>query len=208
MEEQNIEQEQNVGQEQNAEQEQKQNTEQVTDQSQDVEDEQKDAADVVDDEFVKAKLSELMGDASDELLIKEFTEQLDKIGITDRRMAERALEYVCSARRDRVISDCAETMRHFGATEDNITPEYTKAMDEARTAITAIDAKVPGIKQLFYEAGIQSNLKVVLMLQKILPFVGEEPGGMNSGAGVGATGEVKGYAETIFGGYPSEAEQR
>lgn len=170
--------------------------------------EQEEAAPVIDEKFVKEKLDELLGDVNNEALTKEFGDQLKEIGITDPDMAEKALNYVCSARANKIISDCTETMQHFGATEDNLTPEYIKAMDEARTAITAVDAKVPGIKELFDQAGIQSNLKVVLMLQKILRFVGEETGGINSGAGIGATEAVKGYAEMVFGDYPSEADQK
>lgn len=167
---------------------------------------QEEAAPVVDDEFVKTKLTELLGDVNNEELTKEFGTQLKEIGITDPDMAEKALRYVCSARADQLISDCAETMQHFGATEDNVTPEYTKAMDEAKTAITAIEAKIPGIKQVFDIAGIQSNLKVVQMLQMVLPYVGEASGGINSNTGIGATGTVKGYAETVFGAYPSERD--
>lgn len=168
--------------------------------------EQEEAAPVIDEKFVKDKLDELLGDVNNEALTKEFGDQLKEIGITDPDMAEKALNYVCSARANKIISDCTETMQHFGATEDNLTPEYIKAMDEARTAITAVDAKVPGIKELFDQVGIQSNLKVVLMLQKLLPFVGEETGGINSGTGIGATEAVKGYAEMVFGDYPSEAD--
>lgn len=172
------------------------------------EQEQEETAPVVDDEFVKTKLTELLGDVNNEALTKEFVGQLKEIGITDPGMAEKALKYVCSARADRIINDCAETMRHFGATEDNVTPEYTKAMDEAKTALTAIEAKIPGIKKVIDEAGIYSNLKIVQMFQQMLPFVGEEAGGINSGAGVGATESVKGFAETVFAGYPSEADQK
>ena len=90
-------------------------------------------------------------------------------------MAEKALNYVCSARANKIISDCTETMQHFGATEDNLTPEYIKAMDEARTAITAVDAKVPGIKELFDQVGIQSNLKVVLSFKRFCRLLAKKP---------------------------------
>lgn len=163
-------------------------------------------APVVDDEFVKNKLTELLGDVNNETVTKEFSDQLKEIGITDPEMAERALKYVCSARAERIITDCSEAMKHFGATDDNLTPEYTKAMDDARTALNAIDAKIPGIKQLIDEVGIQSNLKVVLMFQKLLPFVGDENGGINSNTGIGAEKSEQGFMDTVFAGYPSEAD--
>lgn len=170
--------------------------------------EQEETVPAVDEEFVKTKLTELLGDVNNEALTKEFGDQLKKIGITDPDMASRALEYVCSAHVEKLSNDCAECLKHFGATEDNLTPEYTKAMDDARTAINAIDAKVPGFKKEIDQAALGSNLRVVLALQKLLPFVGEEAGGINSGTGIGATEAVKGYAETIFGSYPSEADQK
>ncbi len=162
----------------------------------------------VTEDFVKSKLTELLGDVNNEALTKEFSDQLKEIGITDQTMAEKALKYVCSARAERIIADCAEVMKYFGATEDNLTPEYTKAMDEAKTALSAIDKKVPGIKQVIDEAGIHSNLKVVLMFQKLLPFVGEASGGINSDNGVGVTKAEVGFMDTVFAGYPSEADNR
>lgn len=170
------------------------------------EEKQGDEVPVIDDEFVKNKLTELLGDVNDENITKESIEKLQAIGITDPDMASRALEYACSARAERIITDCAECLKHFGATEDNLTPEYTKAMDDARIALNAIDAKVPGFKKEIDQAALGSNLRMVLALQKLLPFVGDEKGGINSNTGVGAQKSEQGFMDTVFAGYPSEAD--
>ena len=58
------------------------------------EEKQDDEVPVIDDEFVKNKLTELLGDVNDENITKESIEKLQAIGITDPDMASRALEYV------------------------------------------------------------------------------------------------------------------
>ncbi len=158
----------------------------------------------VNEEFIKSALDEQLGELATPELLTEFGQTIKEIGITDTEMAKKAIDYVCNARMTKITNDSAETLKFFGATDTNLTPEYTKAMDEAKTAMIALETKIPGLKQVINESGLQCNLKVIQLMQSILPYVGEDTSKMNGASN--AKPADKGFAETIFAGYPSEKD--
>ena len=158
----------------------------------------------VNDEFIKSAVDEQLGELATPELVAEFGQTIKEIGITDTEMAKKAIDYVCNARMTKITNDSAETLKFFGATDANLTPEYTKAMDEAKTAMNALEIKIPGLKQVINESGLQCNLKVVRLMQSLLPYVGEDTSKMNGASN--AKPADKGFAETIFAGYPSEKD--
>ena len=158
----------------------------------------------VNDDFIKSAVDEQLGELATPELVAEFGETIKEIGITDTEMAKKAIDYVCNARMTKITNDSAETLKFFGATDSNLTPEYTKAMDEAKTAMIALETKIPGLKQVINESGLQCNLKVVQLMQSILPYVGEDTSKMNGASN--AKPADKGFADTIFAGYPSEKD--
>lgn len=138
----------------------------------------------VDETFVKSKLTEQLGDLATSELVTECIEQLNTIGITDPDMAKKALDYVCNARANFMTANTEEALKHFGATFDNVTPEYQKAISEASVTMNALESKIPGLKQVIDRAGIQGNIKIIQLMQALHPLVGEDGNLMSGGTGV------------------------
>jgi len=151
----------------------------------------------VDETFVKSKLTERVGDLATPEIVAECIEQLNTIGITDPDMAKKALDYVCDARENFMTANTEEALKHFGATFDNVTPEYQKAISEASVTINALESKIPGLKQVIDRAGIQGNIKIIQLMQALHPLVGED-GNLMSG-GTGAVKASSSLADIMFG---------
>lgn len=151
----------------------------------------------VDETFVKSKLTERVGDLATPEIVAECIEQLNTIGITDPDMAKKALDYICDARENFMVANTEEALKHFGATFDNVTPEYQKAISEASVTINALESKIPGLKQVIDRAGIQGNIKIIQLMQALHPLVGED-GNLMSG-GTGAVKASSSLADIMFG---------
>lgn len=152
----------------------------------------------VDETFVKSKLTEQLGDLATPELVTECIEQLNTIGITDPDMAKKALDYVCNARANFMTANTEEALKHFGATFDNVTPEYQKAISEASVTMNALESKIPGLKQVIDRAGIQGNNQDhSAHAGSWHPLVGED-GNLMSG-GTGAVKASSSLADIMFG---------
>ena len=151
----------------------------------------------VDENFVKSKLTEQLGDLATSELVTECIEQLNTIGITDPDMAKKALDYVCDARANFMTANTEEALKHFGATFDNVTPEYQKAISEASVTMNALESKIPGLKQVIDRAGIQGNIKIIQLIQALHPLVGEDGNLISCGTGAGKASSS--LADIMFG---------
>ncbi|WP_418948274.1 hypothetical protein [Phascolarctobacterium faecium] len=151
----------------------------------------------VDETFVKSEIIERLGDLATPEIVAECTKELNAIGITDPEMAKKALDYVCNARANFMTANTEEALKHFGATFDNVTPEYQKAISEANVTMNALESKIPGLKQVIDMAGIQGNIKIIQLMQALHPLVGED-GNLMSG-GTGASKAAPSLADIMFG---------
>ncbi len=154
-------------------------------------------AEAVTEDFVKGFVEEKLGDLATPELLKEFNEQLKEIGITDKSMAEKALNYVCTARENFMVANTEASLKHFNSTFDNVTPEYAKAVSEAAVAVNTIESKVAGFKQMINMAGIQGALPMILAMQMLKPLLTEDGNYMNGGTG--GTAAPVSVAEQLFG---------
>lgn len=151
----------------------------------------------VDETFVKSEIIERLGDLATPEIVAECVSALSTIGITDPEMAKKALNYECNRRENYMTANTEEALKHFGATFDNVTPEYQKAISEANVTMNALESKIPGLKRVIDMAGIQGNIKIIQLMQALHPLVGED-GNLMSG-GTGASKAATSLADIMFG---------